>query len=363
VILQASWTANRRLALVESFMRALSRAFTLAAAAGCGGVLIARSLRRRRNLESLQGKTVLITGGSRGLGLLLAREFARRGSRVAICARNADQLERAREDLRSRGADVWARTCDVSDPEEVRQFVAALTGQFGPVDVLVNNAGIIQVGPASCMTAEDYDRALKTIFWGALNMILAILPEMRARRSGRIVNITSVGGKVSVPHLLPYACAKFALVALSEGLRAELAADGIAVTTVVPGLMRTGSHVNAEFKGRQGEESTWFGLSASLPVISVDAERAARIIVRATERGKAEQIISLPAVVLSSLNGLFPGLTASLLSLVNQFILPTPEGGESAAMPGKDIFSQSHSSLLEAIMRFGEAAAKQYNQL
>jgi NAD(P)-dependent dehydrogenase (short-subunit alcohol dehydrogenase family) len=344
-------------------MRSLARAFTLAAATACGGFLIAKSLSRRRDPQSLAGKTVLITGGSRGLGLLLAREFARQGSRVAICARHADQLERAREDLKSRGAAVWAGTCDVSDAEEVRRLIAEVTAQFGAIDVLVNNAGIIQVGPALAMTAADYDRAMKTIFWGALNMILAVLPGMRARRSGRIVNITSVGGKISVPHLLPYGCAKFALVALSEGLRAELSPHGILVTTIVPGLMRTGSHVNAQFRGREEEESRWFGLSASLPLISIDAERAARIIVRAVRQGKAERIISLPAVAMASFHGLFPGWTASLLSLVNQLLLPVAEDGETGTNPGKDASARSHSRLLEMLMRLGETAAKQYNQL
>ncbi len=344
-------------------MRAISRAFAFAVTAGCGAVLVAKVLTRRKSVDSLQGKNVLITGSSRGLGLLLAREFARRGSRVAICSRHAAQLERARQDLKSRGAEVWAKTCDVSDAEEVSRFIADLKAGFGPVDILVNNAGIIQVGPASLMSAEDYDRALKTIFWGALNMILAVLPDMRARRSGRIVNITSVGGKISVPHLLPYGCAKFALVALSEGLRAELAPDGIVVTTIVPGLMRTGSHVNAQFKGRQQKESDWFGLSASLPIISTHAERAARTIVRATQRGKAEQIISLPALAIASLHGLFPGWTASLLSLVNELVLPSAEGGESNARAGKDVPPRLGLSILNALLRLGEAAAKQYNQL
>lgn len=341
----------------------MSRRLTLAAAAACGGVLIAKAIRRSRGFDTLQGKVVLITGGSRGLGLLLAREFARRGCRVAICSRHSDQLERAHDDLTRRGAEVWARTCDVGDPEQVRPFIADLRAQFGPVDVLVNNAGIIQVGPASCMTVEDYDRALKIIFWGSLNMILAVLPDMRTRREGRIVNITSVGGKISVPHLLPYGCAKFALVALSEGLRAELAGEGVLVTTIVPGLMRTGSHVNALFKGRREEESTWFKLSASLPLVSADAERAARIIVRAVRRGDAERIISLPANVIARWQGLFPSCTASLLSLVNELVLPGAEGGEISERAGKDLLHPSGLPFLEALTRLGQTAAERYNQI
>ena len=160
------------------------------------------------------------------------------------------------------------------------------TERFGRMDVLVNNAGIISVGPAQAMTRQDFAEAMDVDFWGTLNPILAVLPQMRERRGGRIVNITSIGGKVSVPHLLPYSCAKFAATALSEGLRAELARDGIVVTTIVPGLLRTGSYDQALFKGDHAGEYDWFSVSDNLPGQSISAERAAREIVRATRRGE-----------------------------------------------------------------------------
>ncbi|MGH9407230.1 MAG: SDR family NAD(P)-dependent oxidoreductase [Terriglobia bacterium] len=325
-------------------------------------IVLRNVLSARRGLAGLRGKVVLITGGSRGLGLLLAREFARQGCRVALCARHRDQLERAREDLAARGADVWIGTCDVSNADEVQRLVAELSAKFGRVDLLVNNAGIIQVGPASCMTADDYELAMNTIFWGSLNMILAVLPQMQARREGQIVNITSIGGKVSVPHLLPYCCAKFALVALSEGLRAELARKGIRVTTVVPGLMRTGSHVNAMFKGRQGEESAWFELSASLPVVSMDAERAARAIVRAARRRDAELTLSLPAIALARFHGLFPAPVASVLSLVNCLLLPKDEGGATVSRQGKDAPRSERPLIFQVLTQLGRVAAQRYNQ-
>jgi len=117
--------------------------------------------------------------------------------------------------------------------------VDQVTQHFGRVDIVVNNAGIIQVGPMSTTTVEDFATALDVMFWGALYPTLAVLPQMRARRSGHIVNITSIGGMVSVPHLLPYTCAKFAAVGLSKGLRAELGQEGIHVTNVVPGSSRS----------------------------------------------------------------------------------------------------------------------------
>src|SRR6185503_4123757 len=122
----------------------------------------------------------------------------------------------------------------------------------------------------------------------------AVLPEMRARREGRIVNITSIGGKISVPHLLPYSASKFALVGLSEGLRAELAKDGIVVTTICPGLMRTGSPRNATFKGQHRAEYAWFSIGDSLPVTAMSADRAARQILTACKRGEAEVVLSVP---------------------------------------------------------------------
>jgi short-subunit dehydrogenase len=105
---------------------------------------------------------------------------------------------------------------------------------------LVNNAGVIQMGPVEDQSLEDFEEALGTMFYGVLMPIWSVLPQMISRGEGRIVNITSIGGKLSVPHLLPYNCAKFAAVGLSEGLRAELGRSKISVTTIVPGLMRTG---------------------------------------------------------------------------------------------------------------------------
>ena len=174
-------------------------------------------------------------------------------------------------------------------------MVAAVNNRFGHIDVLVNNAGVIQVGPIEVMTHEDFELAMQAHFWGPLNTILAVLPSMRQRRQGRIVNISSIGGKVSVPHLVPYSASKFALVGLSKGLRAELMKDGIEVTTVCPGLMRTGSPRNADFKGQHRFEYAWFSISDALPLLTVSAENAARQIVHACKRGQAELVISIPA--------------------------------------------------------------------
>jgi short-subunit dehydrogenase len=328
------------------------------AAAGAGAFLLARSLVRQRRWFDLAGRTALVTGASRGFGLLLARELARRGAKLVICARNATDLERARQDLVERGADVAAIPCDVTDREQVSDLVREGEGRFGGIDVLVNNAGAISVGPMEVMTLEDYEEVMNIHFWGPLHTTLAVLPGMKARGHGRIVNIASIGGKVPAPHLLPYTASKFALVGFSEGLRAELKKDNVYVTTVCPGLIRTGSPGNAVFKGRHRAEYAWFTLGDSLPLTSMNAARGARRVVLACQRGEAEVILSLQANLAARFHGLFPGLSTELLSGVNA-LLPGPGGIGTRRAKGKGSESAITRSFLTAATR---RAAEENNE-
>jgi short-subunit dehydrogenase len=323
------------------------------------------ALRRRRNRqpESLQGLVVVITGGSRGLGLVMAREYAKRGCRLVICARDEVELERAREDLLRRGAEVLAIPCDVGARDDVLRVVAAAIEGYGRIDILVNNAGIILVAPIENLDLDDYEHAMRTMYWGMVYPTLAVLPSMRIRGDGRIVNVTSIGGKVSIPHLSPYSSAKFAAVGFSEGLRAELAGTGVSVTTVVPGLMRTGSHLNALFGGRAPQEATWFSLVASLPGITISAEHAARAVADASLRRRPMAVLGLPARGATWLHGLFPGLTARLLGLVNRAVLPDPaEGNLHRLHSGRAAAAQSSFPMLDWLTSMGTAAADRNNQ-
>jgi NAD(P)-dependent dehydrogenase (short-subunit alcohol dehydrogenase family) len=322
---------------------------------------LAAALRPRPEWD-LSGQVAVVTGGSRGLGLLLARELGRAGCQLAICARDEAELTRARADLEARGMTVHTVRCNVADRTDVERLIADVVRRFGGIDLLVNNAGTINVGPVETMTVADFEDAMRVNFWGMVYPTLAMLPVMHAQGGGRVVNITSIGGKVSVPHLLPYNCAKFAAVAFSQGLRAELGRAGITVVTVVPGLMRTGSYLNATFKGDAEAESTWFALGATLPGVSMDAERAARQIVRAAKRGDSEVILSIPAWVLARLHGLFPGMTADALRLVNQLLLPTPAGDGQNAVRGHEALPQERSPVLRMLTRLGRAAADRFGQ-
>lgn len=328
-------------------------------AAGGAGLWLAARAWRGQFAESLSGKNVLITGGSRGLGLLLAREFLQQGARVAICARDPQELEDALFDLGQTGGVVMAATCDVTDLAQVVSWVEAVREQLGNIDVLVNNAGTISVGPLEEMRLADFEEAMDTNYWAALYATLAVLPEMRARQAGRIVNISSIGGKVSVPHLLPYSASKFALTGLSEGLRAELKKDGISVTTVCPGLMRTGSPRNATFKGQHRAEYAWFAISDALPLTSMSAVRAARRIVRACARGEAEVVLSIQAKFAVTFHALFPGLTSDLLGQINR-LLPAPGGIGSAEATGAESTSTLAPSWLTAL---SDMAAARNNQI
>jgi NAD(P)-dependent dehydrogenase (short-subunit alcohol dehydrogenase family) len=309
----------------------------------------------------LSGRVALVTGASRGLGFLLARELAAQGCRVAICARDPEELGRARAALEREGARVLAVPCDVADRVQVERLVADTVARFGSLDVLVTNAGVIQAGPLGTMGVEDFEDALAVMFWGVVLPTLAALPHLRAGR-GRIVTITSIGGKIASPHLLPYDCAKFAAVGFSEGIGAELAREGIRVTTVVPGLMRTGSPRNAYFKGRTDREYTWFTLADSIPGISIDAERAARRIVAAARRGRAELVLTLPAMVATRVHGVLPGTTTRVLGLVNR-VLPRGGAAGQPAEAGSAVDARLGSRAFRLLTGLTRGAARRFGQV
>jgi len=270
-------------------------------------------------------KHVLITGGSRGLGLLLARELAKQRARLTLCARSEEELQIAQQELERTGTPVKTILCDVTHREEVIECVQQARAHFGPIDVLINNAGIINVAPAEELILEDFDNALRTHLYGPLYMTMEVLPDMRQRKEGRIVNISSLGGKMAIPHMLSYTVSKFALCGLSEGLRHELRKDGILVTTVCPGVMRTGSHLQAEFKGQNELEYAWCASLSNVPGLTVSGESAAQKILCACSHGKAELVIGIPAKLAVTFNALAPELSARLNEMVNR-LLPEPGG-------------------------------------
>lgn len=306
----------------------------------------------------------LVAGSSRGLGLLIARELADRGWPVVICAREATELDTAAAWLRSGGRRVVTEVCDVSDRSAVDLLVRRIEERDGPVEVLFSVAGIIQVAPMDSLQHSDFEQAVGTMLWGPVNLTLAVLEQMRRRRSGHIATITSIGGMVSVPHLLPYSTAKFGAVGFSQGLRAELAGSGVSVTTVVPGLMRTGSHLRAQFGGRPEREYAWFATAASLPLVSMDAERAARRIVDRTLRGRAMVVLTPLAWIAIRIHGMAPATTTRLLGLVNR-LLPDASAHPVPAVDGRQarhMLRRVPRAVVDAVTRLGERSARRFNE-
>jgi NAD(P)-dependent dehydrogenase (short-subunit alcohol dehydrogenase family) len=310
------------------------------AAAGVGVMLVANALYKELSKFNLSGKVVLITGGSRGLGLVLARALAMRGAKLALCARSADKLEIARQELEEMGAEVITLPVDVTDQDQVKTMIGDVIRKFGSLDVLINNAGIIQVGPQDSMSIEDYEKAMQTNFWAPLYAIHAALPYFRRQGGGKIVNITSIGGKIAVPHLLPYSASKFAAVGLSEGMHAELKRENIQVVTVVPNLMRTGSVRNITVKGDHEAEYAWFKGAGSSPLLSQEAEVAARNIIKAIEYGESEAALSLSGKLAAVVKGIAPGWVNIALGLANTF-LPEPLPGRTEEKKGYEVESES----------------------
>jgi short-subunit dehydrogenase len=329
------------------------------AAAGIGVFLVTRAVFKELSKYNLEGKVVLITGGSRGLGLVLARELAAKGAKLALCARSADKLDLAKRELQRSGAEVLTLPADITDKGQANAVVRDVINYFGTLDVVINNAGIIQVGPQETMELSDYEKAMQTNFWAALYVIRASLPHFMEKGGGRIVNITSIGGKIAVPHLLPYTASKFALVGFSEGLTAELKKYNIHVTTVVPNLMRTGSPRNITVKGDHQAEYAWFKLSGSSPLLSQSAELAAKNIVKAMEYGESEAVLSLSGKIATAVKGIAPGWVNALMTLANKF-LPDPIPGHPDSRKG----FQSESELSESSLAvLTDKAAAKNNEL
>jgi NAD(P)-dependent dehydrogenase (short-subunit alcohol dehydrogenase family) len=304
------------------------------AGVAAGGVLMGAALaaetRRIRRAIELDGRAALVTGGSRGLGLLIARELGRHGASVVLMARDQAELDRAERKLRGEGLDISTVAGDVSQPGDARRAVDTVVERHGAIDVLVNNAGIITVGPVEHATLEDYEESMAVHFWGPLHTMQAAIPHMRKQGGGRIANISSFGGKIGVPHLVPYCAGKAALAGLSGALTPELARDNIAVTTVCPGLMRTGSPFNAWFRGQHREEFAWFAIADSLPLLSTSGRRAAEQIVEAVRHGDAELVITWAAKLAVVASALMPNTVALALQAANA-LLPAPSptsGGE-----------------------------------
>lgn len=301
----------------------------------------------------------LVVGASRGLGLLIAKELIERGYTVHGCARDEAELAEA---ARQCGPAYLPRVCDTRDFDAISAWVDSI----GRVDVAMHVAGVIQVGPVDTMTLGHFHEAIDTMLWGPVHLALAVLPAMRSAGRGRLGIVSSVGGKVSVPHLVPYSTAKFGAVGLAEGLSADLAGSGVTVTSATPGLMRTGGHLAARFTGDATADFAWFAPGASLPGVSVSAERAARRIVDGVLRGRPTVELTPLAFVGSRVHGLAPATTVRMMGVVSR-LLPDaddrdPDTRAAPSESGASARGRLSSRVVEALSVLGQRAARRTNQ-
>ncbi|MBX3227871.1 MAG: SDR family NAD(P)-dependent oxidoreductase [Labilithrix sp.] len=325
-------------------------------------VLELAGLRKR---TQLRGATAVVCGASRGLGRAIALELVRRGvDKIAICARTEEDLDAFAAELVERGVHVVAERCDLSSPGEVERFIDDAGVELGPIDVLVTNAATITVGPIGAWTRADFEEAHANVFRSTLHPVLAVAPLMRARGKGTIAMVTSIGARVGVPHLAPYCAAKFATMGLAESIRPELALDGVNVLTAVPGLMRTGSFKHAQFKGDHDLEYAWFGAATSLPLVTIDADRAARRIVSGIARGAIEVSFTPEARLSPAVRTLMPKLWTEAMTLVARMLPRAPVASPTATerKPGTTIERESTSPVVAAIRRAGQPYAERHAQ-
>lgn len=322
--------------------------------------MVAKKILQKLNSDAsyLSDKVVLITGGSKGLGLTLAEHLIKENCKIAICARDEYELSQAKMHLLDLGAQVFTFKCDVADKEQVDFLLEAVIDHFGRLDILINNAGIIQVGPMEAFSYEDYQKAVEIMYWGMANTTLSVLPHMKERQKGHIVNITSIGGKVSVPHLLPYNSAKFAATGFSQGSAAELRKDNIIVTTIIPGLMRTGSYVNAFFQKGNKEEFKLFSFMSSAPLITLSADKAARRIIKAIKEKRSFKVIGIQARTLMELDHFFPNFTTSLFSFISKYIPASPE--KIGLEKGKKITEKNEDAEVPGVRVIGKKAQEDH---
>jgi len=313
----------------------------------------------------------IVMGASRGLGLLVCQELLERGHTVHGCARDEDELLGAARILSAAvpGARFVPRVCDVRDEAVVNAVVEEVAASDQPLEVAIHVAGVIQVGHADKVTLGHFHDAVDTMLWGPVHLALAVLPFMRDAGRGRIGVISSVGGLVAVPRLVPYSVAKFGAVGLAEGLYSELAGTGVTVTAVTPGLMRTGGHTHARFVDDAITDYAWFAPLASMPGLSISAERAARRIVSGVLAGKPTVELTPLTILGRRVHGLAPATTIRAMGLMSRMLpgpsgsAPDPMSDEAPAVEGRTAAARLSSRLVNGLSVLGDRAAQRNNEL
>lgn len=253
--------------------------------------------------------TVLITGASQGIGRATALLFANKGYDVVLAARQSDRLNAVAQEVQNIGRQALAVPTDVRDATQVKTLVDKALEQYSAIDVLINNAGIYASGTVESFSLDDWHQVIDTNLWGYIHTIHALLPHMISRGSGTIVNLSSIGGKVPVPYLVPYNTSKFAVTGLTEAMHSELKPKGIHVCGIYPNVIKSSLMERAMFRGKDAEDAEarrkQLDLVVSTPVIE-KPEDVAKAIWEAVKHQRAEVMVG-SANISKSMYNLIPG--------------------------------------------------------
>lgn len=258
--------------------------------------------------DFFRGKSVLITGASSGIGAELAWQLAQAGARLTLAARRRERLEEVAARVAAAGGEAEVAECDVARDGELERAVAAAVARFGRLDIVFANAGYGVTGPLRRLALDDYRRQFETNVFGVLRTVYAALPELEKTR-GNLVLIGSVSGWVATPGASAYSMSKFAVRALGNALRGELAPAGITVTLISPGF------VDSDFRRVDNQNLAHAERDDTAPAwLRVPTDRAVREILHATARGKREQIVTRHGRALVAMERFLPGLNRALVA-------------------------------------------------
>lgn len=256
----------------------------------------------------LLGKWCVVTGAASGIGRATAEALQAEGARLLLCDIRQEELEQIALDLSGRG-EVLSYAVDVALLPQMARFSDFIREQIGCADVLVNNAGILKTGGYEETSFETWHQVMEVNFWGALHATKLLVPPMVQRGAGAVVNIASASGIVGFSKLTAYSTSKFALVGFSEALRAELAATGVTVSTICPGLVRTSIARNSDLPAEEARD-----IEDLLERRGVAPERVAQAIVRAAIKGTPLVHVGADAKLLSVASRLFPTRASAWLT-------------------------------------------------
>jgi short-subunit dehydrogenase len=251
-------------------------------------------------MRDLNGRVAILTGASRGLGVDVARALAKAGCDLALAARSQTELEQVAEEIRGMGRRTIAVPCDVSSSDDRKRLVDATLAEFGKIDVLVNNAGIELTAFYEEQPEEEIAHLINVNLTSAMLLTRAVLPHMLERKSGHIVNMASLAGKVPVPYSVPYSTSKAGMIAFTEGIRNEFKGRGVSASVICPGFV-SDAGMYADWEKESGVKAT----ALTRPV---SPQRVANNVVKAIQRNRPEMLVFwMPARATAALAEIAPG--------------------------------------------------------